>query len=110
MYQSQLVYHYCVYPNAYRVVHNNIHSITGTLSLENVSVPVVHPKHCILHTKPGVWIGPGMELVTAQAALPQSTANGTASSAHSLKHRDFESYKLIIANIIANYTVQIALP
>lgn len=80
------------------------YSITGTLSLKNVSVPAVHPRNCILHTKPGVWTGLGMELATAQAALPHSTANGTASNAYSLiVHSDFERNKTLF---LAIYTIQ----
>lgn len=63
--------------------HNDYDLIStiGTLDLTNVCVPAVHPRHCTLHTKPGVWIGLGTELATAQANLLHSTASGTVTNA-----------------------------
>ena len=49
---------------------------TDTQGLINVSVPAAFPRSRSLSTKPGVCIGLGMALTTAQVELLHSTASG----------------------------------
>ena len=55
-----------------------IHAHTGTQGLVNVSAPAVFPSRTFLSIRPGVSIGLGMELATAQVQLLPSSADGIA--------------------------------